>query len=255
MKTLKNNVLQNILFLFLITSSFVSYKLNAQVSNPQAIDLVQSFGQGKVILLNPEYQSSKAGNCVSIGYIKASVEVFGLGNVFEYSVENNTYNVILKDSSRVTFTFDELKQSTVAAGFSKEKRPSNISEDKQKLYNSIYDYTNVAFCVIVKKYQAIHKVSFVEALDRINMGVNVRCFPKYLGIQYYTKYEGWKGNNKSRRGEVAWLKNHVVYTSSGIVDYYGNPFERKPIRYPKRIKIYKTPFDTEQYLGEKNCFQ
>ncbi|MBL6445409.1 hypothetical protein JMN32_03770 [Fulvivirga sp. 29W222] len=241
----------HLLILLAVTFS-LSEKARAQSANLQAIDLIQAFGQGKV-KLSPERKATSAGNCVSIGYIKASIEVFGLNNIFEHTIENNVHSVILKDHSKVSFTSEELKSSIEAAGFSKEKRPDHLTSQQQARYDSIYDYANIIFCAIVKRYQAYHKTSFTDALDEINLGKNVRCYPKYLGLQYHTKYEGWKGNRKSRTGEVAWFKNHVVYVSKGLVDFRGEAYKKKPIRYPKRIKIYSTPFDQEQYLGEKNC--
>lgn len=231
---------------------FITISLKAQICKIEPIDLIQSFGQGKVIL-SPENKNTKAGNCVSIGYLKAAIEVFGLNNVFEQNLYDETYSIKLKDSSRFSFSQTELNKSIFAADFSTLKRPKNLSADKIKQYDEILKYAQLGFCVIVKNYQLKKSMSFLEALDEINQGLNVRCFPKLLGLQYYTESQGWKGNDSSRSGEVGWFKNHVVFTSNGVVDYYGESHKKKPRRYPKRIKIFSTPFDSVQFLGESSC--
>lgn len=226
--------------------------LKAQRSTIEPIDLIQSFGQGEVNL-SPENKNTKAGNCVSIGYLKAAIEVFGINNIFEHYLHDDTYSIKLKDSSRFSFSQTELNKSILAADFSTLKRPKNLSPDKLKQYDEILKYAQIGFCVIVKNYQLKKSTSFLEALDEINQGLNVRCFPKLLGLQNYTEYQGWKGNDASRSGEVGWFKNHVVFTSNGVVDYYGEFHKKKPRRYPKRIKIFSTPFDKVQFLGEPSC--
>ncbi|AMS26017.1 hypothetical protein AEM51_02310 [Bacteroidetes bacterium UKL13-3] len=200
---------------------------------PTNIELIESFAQGKVNLPPP---MGTVGNCASIALIKASIEVFGLNNVFKLEKTGDTYQVTFKNSKKVTFTEKELARSNEVAGFVlNTKNPSKL-----ELYTSIRDYALIALCSMVKRVMEIGEVGegkgdFEKALRALNDGANSPSLPEKLGLEEYSYRKSWF-SGASAKGTFGWLKAHTVFISQGVRDDYGK-VSSDTWRYPSKIQI------------------
>lgn len=200
---------------------------------PTNIELIESFAQGEVNLPPP---MGTVGNCASIALIKASIEVFGLNNVFKLLKTGDTYQVTFKNSKKVTFTEKELARSNEVAGF--ELNTTNPS--KLELYTSIRDYAQIALCSMVKRVMEIGeagegKGDFEKALRALNDGANTPNLPEKLGLEDYCLGKKWF-RDASGEGLLGWLSGHTVYISQGVRDKYGK-VSSDVLKYPKRMQI------------------
>lgn len=200
---------------------------------PTNIELIESFAQRDVNLPPP---TGTVGNCASIALIKASIEVFGLNNVFKHEKIGYTYQVAFKNSKKVTFTVKELARSNEVAGFVlNTKNPSNI-----ELYTLIRDYAQIALCSMVKSVMEIGEAGegigdFEKALRALNDGANSPSLPEKLGLEEYSYRKGWLGGASSK-GTFGWLKAHTVFISQGVRDDYGK-VASDTWRYPSKVQI------------------
>jgi hypothetical protein len=200
---------------------------------PTNIELIESFAQGEVNLPPP---MGTVGNCASIALIKASIEVFGLNNVFKHEKTGDTYQVTFKNSKKVTFTEKELARSNEVAGFVlNTKNPSKL-----ELYTSIRDYAQIALCSMVKRVMEIGeagegKGDFEKALRALNDGANSPSLPEKLGLEEYSYRKGWL-SGASAKGTFGWLKAHTVFISQGVRDDYGK-VSSDTWRYPSKVQI------------------
>jgi len=200
---------------------------------PTNIELIESFAQGEVNLPPP---MGTVGNCASIALIKASIEVFGLNNVFKHEKTGDTYKVTFKNNRIVTFTVNELSRSNDVAGFVlNTKNPAKL-----ELYTSIHDYAQIALCSMVKRVMEISeagegKGDFEKALRALNDGANSPSLPEKLGLEEYSYRKGWLGG-ASGKGMFGWLKAHTVFISQGVRDDYGK-VSSDTWRYPSKVQI------------------
>lgn len=197
------------------------------------IDLIKSFKQTKVNLPSV----SSLGNCASIAMIKASIEVFGLNNIFDYEKVGNVYKVVLKDGTKLSFTESELSRSNEVIGFELNIHDTN----KLQLFQSIYAYACLCMCVMTKRVMEIGEAGdgigdFEAALMALNDGANTPSLPEKLGLQNYFTSPGF--HNKSNIGMMGWLNGHTVYMSNKYYDNYGTPQKIKAFnKYFRRMRI------------------
>ncbi len=200
---------------------------------PTNIELIKSFAQGEVNLPPPV---GAVGNCASIALIKASIEIFGLDNVFQKEVSVDTYQITFKNNSKVSFTEKELERSNEVAGFVlNTKEP-----DKLELYTSIRDYSQIALCAMVKRVMEIGeagegKGDFEKALRALNDGANTPTLPEKLGLEDYCFGKKWY-RDANGKGLFGWLKGHTVFISQGVRDNRGK-VASDVLKYPKRMQI------------------
>lgn len=197
------------------------------------IDLIESFAQGEV---NLPLTNGSVGNCASIGLIKASIEVFGLNNVFTLEKNDNNFQVTFKNNISVTFTEMELERSNEVADF----KLNETNPEKLILYKSIRDYAQIALCAMVKRVMEIGEAGdgigdFENALIALNDGANSPSLPEKLGLEDYNLQKGVFSGAKEK-GMFGWFKGHTVYISQGVRDNYGK-VSTDTWRYPKKIKI------------------
>ena len=200
---------------------------------PTNIELIESFAQGEVNLPPP---MGTVGNCASIALIKASIEVFGLNNVFKCEKAGDTYQVTFKNNKKVTFTEKELARSNDVAGFVL----NTTNPSKLELYTSIRDYAQIALCSMVKRVMEIGeagdgKGDFEKALRALNDGANSPSLPEKLGLEEYSYRKGWL-SGASAKGTFGWLKSHTVFISQGVRDDYGK-VSSDTWRYPSKVQI------------------
>lgn len=176
------------------------------------------------------------GNCASIALIKASIEVFGIGNIFKHEKMGDTYQVTFKNNRKVSFTEKELERSIDVAGF----EINTLNPTKLELYTSILDYAQIAMCAMVKRVMEIGEAGdgigdFENALRALNDGANSPSLPEKLGIEEYSYRKGWL-SGASGKGMFGWFKSHTVFISQGVRDDKGK-VSSDTWRYPIKVQI------------------
>ncbi|MCK8479032.1 hypothetical protein [Psychroserpens algicola] len=176
-----------------------------------------------------------ANNCASIALIKASIEVFGLNNVFDLSHNGDEYKAILKNDNEVFFNQQNLNKSIIIGSFQKSK---DLTESKLELYKKIKDYAEICFVIMVANCAKIENIDFDKALKKLSNGANARFVSKYLGLEKHASKAFRRKDHLE--GMIAWIhspwRKHVVYMSQGVFDFYG-VISKKTRKFPKRIQF------------------
>ena len=164
-------------FLFLMFVCSTSY---SQLSSDQ---IFESFKQGE------------RTNCSSIAFIKASLNVYGLDNLFvSEKINDNLYKITLKNNASFNLKQDEIERARFSADFVYIK--DNCESEK------ITDYAVLTYAVMAKYKQIIDKhVTFEKGkqIERLN---------RQAGSEFC--------------GVVAWSSAHAVFVCEEYMDYYGN---------------------------------
>lgn len=203
-----------LLFIFISTNSY------SQLSSDK---IFESFKQGE------------RTNCSSIAFIKASLNVYGLDNLFESEkLNDNSYTITLKNNASFNLKNEELHKAKISAGF--------VFIKDNELSERIVEYAILTYAVMAKYKQIIDKEStFESALEDLEEGsVYTPTIYKYLGFKIGKQVEKLKRESGSEYcGVVAWSTAHAVFVCEDFMDYYGN---RKSIyiKYPGRFRIIKT---------------
>ena len=204
------------IFLFLLFVYSTSY---SQLSSDQIFD---SFKQGE------------RTNCSSIAFIKASLNVYGLDNLFVTEKTNDgLYKITLKNNASFNLSNDELNKAKLSADFIYIK--DNCDSEK------ITDYAVLTYAVMAKYKQIIDKkATFDKALDDLEEGeVYTPTIYKYLGFKEGKQIQKLKRESGSEFcGVVAWSTAHAVFVCEEFMDYYGNK-KSIWIKYPGRFRIIK----------------
>ncbi|CAA9203705.1 hypothetical protein [Flavobacterium bizetiae] len=204
-------------FLFFI---FICSTSHAQLSSDQ---IFESFKQGE------------RTNCSSIAFIKASLNVYGLDNLFvTEKINDNLQKITLKNDASFDLKNEEINKAKISAGFLFIK--DNCESEK------IRDYAVLTYAVMAKYKQIIDKEStFDEALEDLEDGaVYTPTIYKYLGFKLGKQIQKLKRQSGSEYcGVVAWSKAHAVFVCEEFMDYYGNK-KSIWIKYPGRFRIIKT---------------
>ncbi|MBZ4035434.1 hypothetical protein K6T82_11700 [Flavobacterium sp. 17A] len=198
---------------------FISTNVYSQLSSDK---IFESFKQGE------------RTNCSSIAFIKASLNVYGLDNLFESEkLNDNSYKITLKNNASFSLNNDELNKAKISADF--------VFIKDNELSEKIVDYAVLTYAVMAKYKQIIDKEStFDSALEDLEDGsVYTPTIYKYLGFKIGKQVEKLKRESGSEFcGVVAWSTAHAVFVCEDFMDYYGN---RKSIyiKYPGRFRIIK----------------
>jgi len=204
------------IFLFLM---FVYSNSHAQLSSDK---IFESFKQGE------------RTNCSSIAFIKASLNVYGLDNLFVTEKTNDgLYRITLKNNASFNLSNDELNKAKLSADFIYIK--DNCDSEK------ITDYAVLTYAVMAKYKQIIDKkATFDKALDDLEEGeVYTPTIYKYLGFKEGKQIQKLKRESGSEFcGVVAWSTAHAVFVCEEFMDYYGNK-KSIWIKYPGRFRIIK----------------
>lgn len=205
------------LFLFLL---FIYSNAYSQLSSDK---IFESFKQGE------------RTNCSSIAFIKASLNVYGLDNLFvSEKIDNDIQKITLKNNASFDLKSDELNRAKVSAGFVYIK--DNCDSEK------ITDYAVLTYAVMAKYKQIIDREdTFDKALEDLEDGtVYTPTIYKYLGFKLGKQIEKLSRLQGSEFcGVVAWSKVHAVFVCEEFMDYYGNK-KSIFIKYPSRFRIIKS---------------
>ncbi len=184
------------------------------------------------------FESFKQGertNCSSIAFIKASLNVYGLDNLFvTEKISDNSYTITLKNNATFNLKEDEINKAKVSADFVFIKDNCESEE--------ITDYAILTYAVMAKYKQIIDKeATFDKALEALEDGaVYTPTIYKYLGFKKGKQIEKLKRQSGSEFcGVVAWSTAHAVFVCEEFMDYYGNK-KSIWIKYPGRFRIIKS---------------
>ena len=205
------------IFLFLM---FVCSNSYAQLSSDK---IFESFKQGE------------RTNCSSIAFIKASLNVYGLDNLFiTEKIDDSIYKITLKNNASFNLKNEEIKRAKISADFVYIK--DNCDSEKIK------DYAVLTYAVMAKYKQIINReATFDKALEDLEDGsVYTPTIYKYLGFKLGKQIQKLKRQSGSEYcGVVAWSTAHAVFVCEDFMDYYGNK-KSIWIKYPSRFRIIKT---------------
>ncbi|WP_231632077.1 hypothetical protein [Flavobacterium sp. KJJ] len=205
------------IFLFFMFICSTSY---AQLSSDQ---IFESFKQGE------------RTNCSSIAFIKASLNVYGLDNLFvTEQVNDSLYKITLKNNASFNLKKAEIDRAKFSAGFVYIK--DNLESEK------ITEYAVLTYAVMAKYKQIIDNEStFDKALEDLEDGaVYTPTIYKYLGFRKGKQIQKLKRQSGSEFcGVVAWSTAHAVFVCEEFMDYYGNK-KSIWIKYPGRFRIIKS---------------
>lgn len=169
-------------------------------------DLIQAFKQGV-----------RTGNCVAIATIKASIEVFGLNNVFYHQWDKDLCKVVMRDGYELEFTKNEFEIGKKSSEFILLGR------------KDIFEYANLCFTAMVKRAQLEENdewvdMSFESAARTLNNGedylegshwIGLRQNVRSIGRRYIWHYKGVFGASKK----------HCFFVSKKYEDSYGKAKE------------------------------
>jgi hypothetical protein len=184
------------------------------------------------------FESFKQGertNCSSIAFIKASLNVYGLDNLFlTEKINDSLFKITLKNNASFNLNGNELNKAKFSADFVFIK--DNCESEK------ITDYAVLTYAVMAKYKQIIDKKStFDKALEDLEEGeVYTPTIYKYLGFKEGKEIQKLKRESGSEFcGVVAWSTAHAVFVCEEFMDYYGNK-KSIWIKYPGRFRIIKS---------------
>ncbi|MEN2401642.1 hypothetical protein GKZ90_0017765 [Flavobacterium sp. MC2016-06] len=197
------------------------------------------------------FNSFKQGdrtNCSSIALIKASLNIFGLDNLFVTEKVNDAlYKITLKNNASFDLKSEELKKAKSSANFVFIKDSTESEE--------ITNYAVLAYAVMAKYKQIIDKEpTFEKALEEFEEGdIYTPTIYKYLGFEKGKHVQPLKRLSGSEFcGVVAWSKAHAVFVCEEYMDYYGN---KKSIlfKYPGRFRIINTEEPPKSIVNSDNA--
>lgn len=159
------------------------------------------------------FHQGGTGNCVSVAIIKAGIEVFGLGHVFDAEAQaDGSQHVTLRDGTQLTLSAAELdyarQHSLFVAGNSQE----------------IFDYANFCYAAIAKRVQQDEKdgtQTYAEAIDDLNDGAYYLEAPRWLGLQHYARPLGLKFVQQYA-GVIGASPHHCFFASHKLADDHGD---------------------------------
>jgi len=194
-----------------------------------------SYGQLSSDQIFESFKQGERTNCSSIAFIKASLNVYGLDNLFvTEKIDDNLQKITLKNDASFELNSQEINKAKISAGFIFIK--DNCESEK------ITDYAVLTYAVMAKYKQIIDKeATFDRALEDLEDGaVYTPTIYKYLGFKLGKQIQKLKRQSGSEFcGVVAWSKVHAVFVCEEFMDYYGNK-KSIWIKYPGRFRIIKT---------------
>jgi len=194
-----------------------------------------SYGQLSSDQIFESFKQGERTNCSSIAFIKASLNVYGLDNLFvTEKLNDNLQKITLKNDASFELNNQEINKAKISAGFIYIK--DNCESEK------ITDYAVLTYAVMAKYKQIIDKeATFDKALEDLEDGaVYTPTIYKYLGFKLGKQIQKLKRQSGSEFcGVVAWSKAHAVFVCEEFMDYYGNK-KSIWIKYPGRFRVIKT---------------
>lgn len=179
------------------------------------------------------FKQGERPNCASIALIKASLNVYGLDNLFKIeSIDSGSSKVTLKNDDTFSLTTDEISKAGKSADFTL----INDNEENRK----IVQYAILAYAVMAKYKQIIDKESnFENALYNLESGAYSPMIYQYLGFKKNKQIKTLRRlSGGTYQGLVAWSSAHAVFACEGYMDYHGT---KTPLwfKYSGRFRVIK----------------
>jgi hypothetical protein len=173
------------------------------------------------------FHQGGTGNCVSVAIIKASMEVFGLGHVFDTEPQaDGSQQITLRDGTHLALTVAELD-------YARQHSLFVLGNNQQVL-----DHANFCYAVIAKRVQQDEKggvQSYAEAIDDLNNGAYYLEAPRWLGLQHYVRAVGLR-YVQQYAGVIGASPHHCFFASHKLADDHG---QVDPIRwFDFKYKLY-----------------
>jgi hypothetical protein len=195
--------------------------------------LVSTYSQVSCDKLFESFKQGERPNCASIALIKASLNVYGLDNLFNIEKVNDTsHRITLKNNASFILSDGEINKAKQSAGFIL----INDNEENRK----IVEYAILTYAVMAKNKQIIDKEKDYDmALEFLEYGAYTPSVYIYLGFEKGKQIEKLRrlsGGDYS--GVVAWSSAHAVYACEGYMDYHGI---KRPLwfKYSGRFRVTK----------------
>ena len=173
-----------------------------------------SYGQLSSDQIFESFKQGERTNCSSIAFIKASLNVYGLDNLFvTEKINDNLQKITLKNDASFELNNEEINKAKISAGFIFIK--DNCESEK------ITDYAVLTYAVMAKYKQIIDKKStFDKALEDLEEGeVYTPTIYKYLGFKEGKEIQKLKRESGSEYcGVVAWSTAHAVFVCEDFMD-------------------------------------
>jgi len=175
-----------------------------------------AYGQIDCDRLFTSFKQGERPNCASIALIKASLNVYGLNNLFDIEkVDNDNWKVTLKNNESFTLNNEEIGKARKSADF------VIIHDDDEN--RKIVEYAVLTYAVMAKYMQIIDgEKDFDSALYDLETGAYTPTVYKYLGFKVgkqIVKLKRLSGGSYS--GLVAWSSAHAVFACDRYMDYHG----------------------------------
>ena len=167
------------------------------------------------------FKQGKSGDCVSVGFIKAAICVYGINGVFtEKALYDSKTEVTLKNGKKYIVTKEEFAIADTAMHI----KPG-INADTE-----IMRYATHCFAVMAKVKQDIDNLeTFEESIHKLQRSASGHKIFYKLGLE--NNVELLSNTPDSICGGIAWTKKHVVFVCNGFMDLYGKKIPLDPKYY------------------------
>lgn len=174
-------------------------------------------------------RQTNLNNCVAVAIIQASISVFGVNEVFESTItDDSAYVVILKNGNTFSISKEE---------YSLAESTGHIDYDTSFKY--VYDYVILCYAVIIRNRMILENLTdFQASCDFIANGGFTPTSFYYLGLENYAECKKWYAKVDGLTGVVAWKFNHAVYVNNNR--YYSGKVKRLNVFFHGRYVLHDT---------------
>jgi hypothetical protein len=190
------------------------------------------------------FYQGQTGNCASVALIKAAIDRYGLGRVFDTIRTSTTVNIKLRNGQFLTLTDAERKQAASAAQFVRndQSKPKPVGSDLPIAEATpIIQYANLCYAVMAKfiatqgEYGCLNRdntisartrvVGFAAALATLANGVCCDNVYKHLGLEVVNPQHVEFTTSLDfthTPGVIVYSEKHAVALWRKYFDYHGD---------------------------------
>ena len=161
----------------------------------------------------------KAGNCTSIGAIKAAQPVFGARPIVEVvSSSDANQQIRLRDGTELTVTAGEFEVARRLSMFGGQ--PSELFDNACSLF------AIMAKNAQLRENDGREAMTFGEAIESLNDGEDIREGPAWLGLRKLviygpSRFLGVRAFVADQDAAICWSPRHTWFASRHLHDDYG----------------------------------
>ncbi len=177
------------------------------------------------------FRQGERGNCASVALIKAAMNVYGIGNVFqEERIADTLWRITTKNNSQYYLSSRELRMAATSADFR--------LEDSNEL--ELYRYAVRCYAVMGKVREDLDQSedikNYADALEALEAGAYTPTVFRYLGLENKINAMYKWESTANKCGVVAWRSKHAVFACYGYMDNHGDK-EGLSARYYGRFQL------------------